>query len=363
MAPRASAFCRATTCDPADPSANCERDDEHCLITGKPLFWASSCVPFSVQADGSRRHDVSYDELVSLTEAAFAIWLDVECEGGSPGLRVVDAGPAECGASEYNKDKRNAYVVLFRDDDWPYLGAEDTLGLTTLRFDTETGSIYDADIEINGTENITVGDSEVQDDLASILTHEVGHFLGLSHTLSPKRPCWPAYHTGSVANRALEQDDVDGVCSIYPPDRKANSASCEPRHGFASECGPFEPSRRSQPRKVRGRERRLPDRLRNASRTLARVAALLGSLLLASYRRMRARNSEKGLTCPCISPYGRANLIIAARCVMASDVGGALAHALDHVVSSSLSAIEPGSVLGFAAEPQPALRNRRSTLP
>jgi hypothetical protein len=299
VAPRASAFCRATTCDPADPSANCERDDEHCLITGKPLFWASSCVPFSVQADGSRRHDVSYDELVSLTEAAFAIWLDVECEGGSPGLRVVDAGPAECGASEYNKDKRNAYVVLFRDDDWPYLGAEDTLGLTTLRFDTETGSIYDADIEINGTENITVGDSEVQDDLASILTHEVGHFLGLSHTLSPEATMLAGYHTGSVANRTLEQDDVDGVCSIYPPDRKANSASCEPRHGFASECGPFQTEPPLSASKGAEEESGGCQIGRETPRGFGPSAALLGlGLLLSSYRRM-ARNSEKGLTRPC----------------------------------------------------------------
>ncbi len=54
IAPSASAFCRATTCNPADPSENCQRDDERCLITGEPLFWSSSCVSFSVQADGSR---------------------------------------------------------------------------------------------------------------------------------------------------------------------------------------------------------------------------------------------------------------------------------------------------------------------
>jgi hypothetical protein len=241
VAPSASAFCRATTCNPADPAENCQRDDERCLITGDPLFWSSSCVSFSVQAEGSRRHDVSYDELVSLTEAAFASWLDVECDGGrSPALRVVDAGPAECGVSEYNKDKRNAYVVMFRDDDWPYLGAEDTLGLTTLRFDPESGELYDADIEINGTENIMVGDSEVEDDLASILTHEVGHFLGLSHTQSPEATMLAGYETASTALRTLEQDDIDGVCSIYPPDREASESSCEPRHGFASECGPFQ---------------------------------------------------------------------------------------------------------------------------
>jgi len=40
--------------------------------------------------------------------------------------------------------------VIFRGGKWPYAGEDGTIGLTTTRFDTETGDLWDADIELNG---------------------------------------------------------------------------------------------------------------------------------------------------------------------------------------------------------------------
>lgn len=37
--------------------------------------------------------------------------------------------------------------------------------------------------------------------------------------------------------RSLSHDDIDGVCSVYPPDRELATTSRENRHGFSSQCG------------------------------------------------------------------------------------------------------------------------------
>jgi hypothetical protein len=46
------------------------------------------------------------------------------------------------------------------------------------------------------------------------------------------------YSPNTVDFRSLHEDDVRGICAVYPPDR--NSLECtspRPRHGFSRFCG------------------------------------------------------------------------------------------------------------------------------
>ncbi len=45
----------------------------------------------------------------------------------------------------------------------------------------------------------------------------------------------PGYRPGRIDLRTLDGDDIDGICSIYEPDRDLPAAQCEPRHGFSRE--------------------------------------------------------------------------------------------------------------------------------
>jgi hypothetical protein len=234
----AGAFCRARTCDPADPKQQCATDADDCVTSGRQLFWGTSCLTFAVHEDGSPKRGIDADTLTNVTAEAFAPWLRADCAGAPPSLEVGILGPVACAESGFNENARNANIVMFRDDVWPYPGSLDAFALTVVSYDPATGKIVDADIEINSADfNVTTQPDPLGVDLQTILTHEAGHFLGLSHTApenteATMRVAWNGRGTDL---RTLEPDDVAGLCDAFPPHRKA-PRTCEPVNGFGSGC-------------------------------------------------------------------------------------------------------------------------------
>lgn len=241
LMPRAAhAFCQATTCDPTQVSDMCQFDAQNCLTVGMPLVWQSNCVTVSVQADGAAKQNIDYEAALGSVTRAFAAWTGASCNGGHPSMTVNVSGPITCDASEYNTNKGNANIVVFRQDSWPYVGGQDALGLTRVHFEVSSGTIWDSDIEVNAVDaTLSVGDPVPPNavDLDSLLTHEAGHLLGLAHTTDKTATMFPGYVEGSSSLRHLAQDDITGVCTLYPPNRQVSSTSCEPRHGYSDLCG------------------------------------------------------------------------------------------------------------------------------
>ncbi len=256
----ARAWCRTTTALGFVPTAEKPCDD-----AGRPLFWSTRCVGFSVQRDASRW--ISLTTTRAVAQKAFDAWKDASCpadpvactgpfDRGRPSIEVQDVGPVSCDCVEYNGKVGNANVITFRDAAWvecdgsPKPNADTTLALTTVTFNTETGEIYDADMEVNTANNpITTEDppSLVLYDFQSILTHEAGHFLGLAHTNLPQPAdktatptMYARYEKREVYMRDLSTDDVCAICAAYPPGR---SAPCDttPRRGLSLECGGGDP--------------------------------------------------------------------------------------------------------------------------
>jgi Matrixin len=246
------AYCRTTTCDTCVAPVN----SGECVIDGAALYWPVNCVTYDVQQDASKFADLA--TATEITDLAFASWKNVVCPGNvSPSFELANLGPVACSKHEYNDQQQtfggNANIIVFRDDSWTATDDPHTLALTTVTYNKNTGEIYDSDIEVNShiqigsigggisTETPVPGNSF---DLQSILTHEAGHFLGLAHsnvdcrTTATSCPSMDAnYRTGSDDFRTLEQDDINGICAIYPEGRPAMDNECAPRHGFASDCG------------------------------------------------------------------------------------------------------------------------------
>ncbi|HVJ19216.1 MAG TPA: matrixin family metalloprotease [Polyangiaceae bacterium] len=238
LVPRpAAAYCLSMGCDKTKPELACSLEGG-CMVNHLPLFWPTSCISFSVQEDGSRADNISYDTAKRVIDTAFRTWISADCGGGAlPSISIETTEAVACDHIEYNTKGANANVFLFRDDEWPYTNTLDALALTTVSFNPETGAIYDVDVEVNSFEaNLTVDEANARDDLPSILTHEVGHFLGLSHSQVETATMRKYYETGNLDLRTLDVDDVAGICAAYPPDRDLPPANCEPRHGFSREC-------------------------------------------------------------------------------------------------------------------------------
>jgi hypothetical protein len=232
-AANAAAYCRKTTCKDCVPAAG-----DACVLAGQPLFWSGACVSYSLSRAASGK--VSKADAAALVAQAFDTWQNATCglTGEHPSIHVSDAfGRTSCNLAEYSRTGANANVVLFRDDVWPYDGAENAVGLTTMNFDP-LGQIYDADIEVNGTVDLSTTDEVPMDhyDLLSILTHEAGHFLGLAHSQDQDAVMRPTYMSGTSSLRVLSADDIAGICAIYPPERHTPPCDFTPRGGFASEC-------------------------------------------------------------------------------------------------------------------------------
>lgn len=243
------AFCRTTTTPiPASYSPT-----NGCFTDGLPLFWKNACVGYSINESASAL--VPFAEASRVIDAAFATWNAATCaaSGTTAGITSSNLGAVACAEVRYNQNGPNQNLVVFRDDKWPYSDPNNTLGLTTVTFNADTGEIYDADMEINASDKNLTTTTIVPlagFDLLSVITHEAGHFLGLAHAGDARATMFASYRPGTSALRTLAADDAAGICEIYPTGATRNVASTvsasgvteaaacdpQPRHGFSTTC-------------------------------------------------------------------------------------------------------------------------------
>jgi hypothetical protein len=79
--------------------------------------------------------------------------------------------------------------------------------------------MLDADVVIDGTQMLSLlspgGDMVNDHDLASVLTHEMGHVLGLQESDRPNATMWPTTMPGDTRQRTLAADDENGALALY----------------------------------------------------------------------------------------------------------------------------------------------------
>lgn len=125
----------------------------------------------------------------------------------------------------------NENILAFRNDrrdeapEDAWLHPAGALAITTVTFVRSSGRILDADIEVNDAGfEFTACEPEacvVVHDLANALAHELGHVVGLDHPPSGvagarETTMFASAPPGEIQKRDLSQDDIDGLCTLYP---------------------------------------------------------------------------------------------------------------------------------------------------
>jgi MYXO-CTERM domain-containing protein len=241
---RAHAYCRAVT---ASPPSGYDPAVSGCFLGANndlpPLFWRNQCVGYNLQRDASQQ--VTIGQASAVAASAFATWNFAPCPGGgAPSITATALAPVSCD-SVPSQEHNNP--IIFRDDVWPYADRANSIGYTTLTVDLVSGEILGAAIEINTANHTIVADGGPLPagayDLASILTHEAGHFLGLAHSASTNAVMYAFYQPGSTT---LGTDDVAGICTVYAPDGSRSTqlgavagTACDPTpiEGLTDDCG------------------------------------------------------------------------------------------------------------------------------
>jgi hypothetical protein len=238
-------YCRTYTCE-FDTGQACDEDpDTGCKVGGVVAEWGSDCVTYAVQEDGSVDQRISSQTLRGILDDGFAAWSDTECpsesggpDGASPSFAATYRGETACDQVEYQcGGTGNDNIVMFRDG-FSDLSAA-TIALSTIIANLNTGEILDVDIEINSQDfdfDVDGGGGALSgaQNLRLVLNHELGHMLGLSHSVVPGSLMQAEYDSDSPLPA---RDDMAGMCSIFAASGTDPSCSAEPIQGLGQCVG------------------------------------------------------------------------------------------------------------------------------
>jgi len=247
---------------------------------GVPVWWRNPCINMDFLL-GAPPPAMIGDAYLQAARTAAAAWShpDLACSG----LAISIHKTAETSAG-IGFDGRN--TIVMRQDTWcsdppstdpnePPCYSANALAVTTVFRSTSTGEIVDADMEVNAV-NVFWADL-VKDpalatgstaDFQNMLTHELGHVIGLAHPCytptdgtprltdnlgQPELNCsapdlpatvaattmFPSVSIVDTSRRRLSPDDAQAACEVYP----SSVSSCP--SGESTGCSLAPPSSRS----------------------------------------------------------------------------------------------------------------------
>jgi len=177
---------------------------------------ARSGIPFSLNVTS---FPFAESDVVRIVQNSFNVWNEVPSSFLSMNYQGTTTIPAS------DSDRRNVVVYDATGRSVGAPAGSGVIAITRVNWN-DSGDIVDADIIFNGRDfTFSTSDTNTpsrQVDLQDVLTHEIGHFLGLDHTPlvgdGIERPTMNPFNTSEAPRegRTLQDDDRAGVTALYP---------------------------------------------------------------------------------------------------------------------------------------------------
>jgi hypothetical protein len=223
------------------------------------LFWTVRTIDWQLSSAGNPKSTDAQkqNEFIAIRES-FQGWQEIFSACGN--LRFQEGPLVDDRKVGYSVKGDNRNLVLFRsrrcEDVAPANDAcwdeetcgnafdcwEDnasTIALTLTTYDEKSGIIYDSDIQLNAagfvfttvsppaptcSQPVTVNPTNcVATDVQNTMTHEIGHLIGLDHTMADGSTMYPRAPPGEVSKRSIDEGSRDFVCVTYPMGQPSQS--------------------------------------------------------------------------------------------------------------------------------------------
>ena len=165
-------------------------------------------MPVSYWIGESGLSQISNGSEFQAVHAAFQTWQNVQ----TADVRFVYRGTTS--ARTVGRDGMN--IISFADESM-LLGSS-VVAATYSFFRSDSGSIVsdEADIILNPAFQYSTSGEANKFDLQGVLTHEIGHLLGLDHAALLSSVMEPFGSVSQLDQRTLSYDDIAGISEIYP---------------------------------------------------------------------------------------------------------------------------------------------------
>lgn len=204
------------------------RDLPEAPLVTNAVRWPDGAPQIFLNELGSQ--DISNEDALASISTAFGTWSAAACAD----VHVTVAGTTTADLATDD----GVSVIAWRENGWADLGYSPAqIAVTHMEYVHNSAtewSLSGGDIALNGQNFAWVLEGGMPGtefvDLQTLLTHEGGHFLGLQHPcevggadgapactnlMPPTAPTMTPGYFGQLG-RTLEEDDVDGICFLYP---------------------------------------------------------------------------------------------------------------------------------------------------